>query len=210
MKNKLTKGDEKRLAAFLAKHQRDGALTLLETKGFLLMVACCPELILPSEWLSMAVGEDTVYASQAEAQDMLGNLFALSNQINRQVTEGKPKLPPECRILPDPLKNFEPPAPIHQWSHGFMKAYSWLRETWETALEGEALELFSMNLFVLGAPANRRAFEEAVQEKPPEEQRALAKSILEKMPEVLQGFATASRFLRDMEHPHPPESDHVH
>lgn len=32
MKNKLTKGDEKRLAAFLAKHQRDGASTLLETK----------------------------------------------------------------------------------------------------------------------------------------------------------------------------------
>src|SRR5512143_517983 len=155
MKNKLTKGDEKRLAVFLVRHRHDGALTLLETKGFLLMVACCPELILPSEWLPIVVGEDTVYASQAEAQDLLGNLFALSNQINRQVTEGKPKLPPECRILPDPLKNFESPAPIHQWSHGFMEAYSWLKETWEVALEGEALEQLNMGLFMLSAPASR-------------------------------------------------------
>jgi uncharacterized protein len=210
MKNKLTKGDEKKLADFLAKHRHDGALTLLEAKGFLFMVACCPDPIMPSQWLPRVMGEDTAYASQSEAQDIVGSVFALSNQINRQVTEGNPKLPKECRILPDPLKNFEPPAPIHQWSRGFMEGYGWLHKVWQGVLEGEVLDLFTMNLFILGAPAGRRAFEDTVQEKSPEKLQAKARGKLEAVPDALQTFATISRVLCGIEHPNSSENDHIH
>jgi len=207
MKNKLTKGDAKKLADFLSKHQQDGALSLLETQGFLFGVACCPGIIMPSQWLPRVTGEDTAYSSKGEVQLITGSLFALYNQIIRQVTAGTPKFPKECRILPDPLKNFESPAPIHQWSCGFMNAHHWLKNTWEAALEGEELTQFNMTLFVLGAPANRRVFEDVVQDKSPEEQRAMVKDMLETMPDALQTFAILSETLRDREHPKPHGDD---
>lgn len=91
-----------------------------------------------------------------------------------------------------------------------MEGYGWLHKVWQGALEGEVLDLFTMNLFILGAPAGRRAFEDTVQEKSPEELQAKAKDILEAMPDALQSFATISRVLRGIEHPNSSENDPIH
>jgi len=57
MRSKLTKHDEKALKQFLTRQRASGALDLMEIRGFLFMLACCPETIRPSEWLPLVVGK---------------------------------------------------------------------------------------------------------------------------------------------------------
>jgi uncharacterized protein len=121
VKNKLTKHDEKVLASFLLKHRQDNALSLLQTQGFLFCVACCPELVAPSEWVLLVL-EETAFDDDQEAQQIMEMLMVLYNQINHQVLRGTAKLPKVCRLLPDTMRNFADPAPLlHQWSQGLRR-----------------------------------------------------------------------------------------
>ena len=109
MKNKLTKHDEKVLATFLHRHRKDQALSLLQAKGFLFAVACCPELVPPSEWLEWVL-EDSEFNDDREVSAIMNPLITLFNQIESQIVQGTAKLPKECRILPDTMRNFVDPG----------------------------------------------------------------------------------------------------
>lgn len=61
---KPTKNQQKVLNQFLRRHKANSALSLTETKGFLFMVACCPEMVIPSEWQSLVISEDVIFESK--------------------------------------------------------------------------------------------------------------------------------------------------
>jgi len=198
MRNKLTKHDEKRLTNFLRKHRKDNALSLLQTKGFLFCVVCCPDLVQPSEWIPLVL-EETEFGDDREVEPIMNALMALYNQTNSQVVHGMAKLPKECRVLPQVMNNFADPAPLHQWSQGFMKGYSWLNESWEALLEGddEAQYAFGTNLMVLGIAADRKAFENAFAEEMDEGERLqLAEKMLATLPNTIKAFAELALSLR--------------
>ena len=211
MKDKLTKHDEKVLANFLRKHRKDHALSLLQTKGFLFGVACCPDMVHPSEWIPLIL-EETAFADDQEMSQVMPILIALYNQINNQILHGTAKLPKECRVLPDTMSNFADTAPIHQWSQGFMKGYSWLSESWDD-VQGTGDDeqyAFNMTIMVLGIAADRQAFENAFSDKTPQEQREMAKNMLAMVPDAIKGFAEAALIMRGPEPYNSPESDSIH
>ena len=211
MKNKVTKHDEKELANFLRKHHKDDALSLLQTKGFLFSVVCCPDRIAPSEWIPLIL-EKTTFSNEQEVHEMMQILMALYNQINNQILRNTAKLPKECRILPDTMSNFADSAPIHQWSQGFMKGYSWLSESWENVqgASDEERYAFNMNIMVLGIAADRQAFENAFPDKTPAEQREMAQAMLGVMPEAIKSFAQAALIMRGPAPYNSPESGAIH
>lgn len=183
-KQKFTKHDEKELAQFLAGRRQVGALNLLQAKGFLFMVACCPDVIEPARWLPLVMGGEAGFGSKSELRAAVERLLGLYQQINQQVLDGQPKLPRECRILPDVMENFDAPAPIHDWSSGAMAGALWLGESWKESLGDEEYAEYNQLLFFLGAPGSRQIFERAF--KVLERQRLeLAETILAFMPQSL-------------------------
>lgn len=190
---KPTKNQQKVLNQFLRRHKANGALSLTETKGFLFMVACCPEMVMPSEWQSLVISEDVIFESEQEAQDVMSLLMAMYNQVNGQAFLNKPKLPPECRIAPKLWANFEPASKLYQWAKGFRLAADWLLDTWEVSLQQEDFELHIINAAILSTPYDRKGmFVFQVDTQDEEEQ---AKRALEAMPFAMAKLVQLGRHL---------------
>ena len=196
MRSKLTKHDEKALIRFLTHRRASGALDLTEIRGFLLL-ACCPETIRPSEWLPLGVGEAPEYSSMEEAQAVLESLMIIYNQINGRVFRRQPRLPKECRLLPQTMANFQDGAALHRWSSGFAKASAWLQDVWQDALSEEDYAEYLAIHAVLGAPgqtAYLEAFENAPVTSSEEEH---AKLCLRMIPKAMMSLAVLGRGLRE-------------
>ena len=199
VKNKLSKHDEKVLANFLRQHRKDNALSLLQAKGFLFIVACCPDVVQPSEWLPL-IWAETQFSDGDEAQQISGYLITLYNQMNSQILNRTAKLPKECRQLPDTMSNFVDPAPIHQWAQGFMKGYSWLMDSWEELFENnpDSQPAFSMIVMILGVAADLQSFEKVISKDQNETERVrMAKNMLTTMPTAIKEFANMALLVRD-------------
>lgn len=211
MKNKLTKHEEKRLTDFLRRHRKDNALSLLQTKGFLFIVTCCPELVQPSEWAPLILG-DTSFKNDEEGRQIMDYLITLYNQTNSQILNGTAKLPKECRLLPDTMSNFYDPAPIHQWAQGFMNGYSWLSDTWNDVFENEEADYeFNANLMALGIAADRDSFDSAFADEMDEDERLnMAKKMLSLLPVAIKDFADIALSLRSEEPSDPRKDGAVH
>lgn len=121
------------LAAFLSAPARpNGTLLYHELQGFLFAVACCPDLITPSDWLpEVFYGLSAGYRSRAEAQHIVGELTRVYNEVNASVLTGSPTLPPDCTVHGDVLANFDAGAPLCQWARGFIAGDEWLAEAWD-------------------------------------------------------------------------------
>lgn len=147
----MNKADMQLLAKFLDNPERpDGTFRFHELQGFLFAIASSPETIAPSEWLPM-IGDDEGldFADQNEAQEILGLMMALYNEINTAVLERSNTLPAVCAFDEDILKNFEDDSSISQWSRGFASGHDWLAELWEEYLFGELDEECGATLMVL-------------------------------------------------------------
>ena len=147
----MDKVDTRLLTEFLDSPERpDGTLRFHELQGFLFAIASSPEMIAPSEWLPM-IGDDEglKFADQNEAQEILGLVMALYNEVNTAVLERSNTLPAGCAFDEDILKNFEDDSSISQWSRGFASGHDWLAEVWEEYLFGELDEECGATLMVL-------------------------------------------------------------
>lgn len=79
---KLTEEDLERLHRFLIFQEDDEVMILPELDGFLTGLLVCPEMILPSVWLPAIWGGDgPVFEDEAEANEILGLIMALYNDI---------------------------------------------------------------------------------------------------------------------------------
>ena len=96
------------LANFLDEPERpDSTLRLHELQGFLFAIASSPETIAPSEWLPM-IGDDEGlnFADQNEAQEILGLVMALYNEVNTAVLERSNALPAGCAFCASLLRTY--------------------------------------------------------------------------------------------------------
>lgn len=128
-----TEAEARDLEAALAPHAgEDGALGYCEAAGFLFAVACSPELVKPSEWIPMVLGEDGPgFADLAEARRTMDLVMRLYNHVNDGVFERAPRLPAGIEADADPMKNFGPEGTLGRWATGYAYGQSWLEETWD-------------------------------------------------------------------------------
>ena len=198
----MNKADRRLLAEFLEHPARpDGTLWFHELQGFLFAIASSPETIAPSEWLPM-IGDDEGlnFADQDEAQEILGLVMALYNEVNTAVLERSNALPMGCAFDTDILKNFEVNSPISQWSRGFASGHDWLAEVWEEYLIDELDEECGATLMILSffgskklanayfsdvRPSRRKSDDESFEE--------FAKTMRKMFPDALASYAHIGR-----------------
>jgi yecA family protein len=142
-RNELSADEIAALSAFLSSPARpNGTLTLHELQGFLFAVACSPELIAPSEWLSIISNdEDMRYEHVDEAQRVLAQIVVVYNQVNSSALGRSDAMPVGCEFLIDTDANFEERAPLSEWSRGFALGHDWLSESWDEYLPDDHSEM---------------------------------------------------------------------
>lgn len=140
---KLSTRDKRALSDFLDHGERpEGTLSFHELQGFLFAIACAPELIMPSEWLPLISNdEDMCYADLREAQQILGLIMDLYNQINASVIARSDVMPSGCAFLADTAANLEEQAPVAQWSRGFIRGHGWLEDLWNDTVPDDSSEI---------------------------------------------------------------------
>ena len=158
--------DGRALQALLSAPERPkDTMSYLEAAGFLFAVCCNPDLVKPSEWLPIVLGENGgSFAGLEEANRALQLVMGLYNHINAGVLAHKPELPPLCEVRAGPLDNLEEDAPLSQWSRGFGQGYDWLSLSWPDDLPDELDEGLGATLLVLTFHSTRSLAEAYRQE----------------------------------------------
>jgi len=198
----MNKSDTRLLTEFLDSPKRpDGTLRFHELQGFLFAIASSPETIAPSEWLPM-IGDDEGlnFADQDEAQDILGLVMALYNEVNTAVLKRSNTLPAGCGFCEDIPKNFADDASISQWSRGFASGHDWLAEVWEECLFGELDEECGATLMVLSFFGSKKLanayYEDMVSDNRNRGDGSFedfAKTVREMFPDALASYAHIGR-----------------
>ena len=198
----MKKTDIQRLGNFLASAERpDGTLRFHELQGFLFAVACSPETIPPSEWLPLIGNDESLnFADEREAQEILGLIMTLYNEINTSVLERSNSMPAGCAFDEEVSKNFEDESPISQWSSGFATGHDWLAEVWEEYLFDELDEECGATLMVLSFFSSRQLAEAYFEEMKPGKRASgdetfeeFAKTMRRMFPDALASYAHLGR-----------------
>jgi len=143
--------DYRMLKAFLADPARPtGTLLYHELQGFFFTIACCPDLVLPSEWMPVVfAGREAGYQSLEEANETLDELMRVYNTVVRLARSEPAQMPDDCVIRGDALANLADDAPLAQWSRGFLHGHQWLEESWDPYLSRELEDEFGAVLMAL-------------------------------------------------------------
>lgn len=187
--------------------EEGGPFGYCELAGFLFALACSPELVKPSEWIALVLGEGPQAPGPGEeVQRILELVMRLHNHINLQVLERSPSLPALVEVRPEPMDNFAADAPLSRWARGFSQGHSWLEETWDAWLEAEPqedAEALDQSLgaitIVLGFFASR-AFAEAclAEAERPRPLEEAAPAMLEAVPDAMLELAELGRGLEEI------------
>jgi yecA family protein len=198
----MNKADTRLLAEFLESPDRpDGTLRFHELQGFLFAIASSPETIPPSEWLPLIGNDaDLDFANQNEAQQILGLVMTLFNQVNTSVLDRSNTLPPGCAFAKDILKNFDDDSSISQWSRGFSSGHNWLAEVWDGFLFGELDEECGATVMVLSFFESKRLANAYFKDMKPRKHKTgdesfenFAKTMREMFPDALASYSNIGR-----------------
>jgi len=142
------------------------ALGYTELQGFLFAVVCAPDLIQPSEWLPIALGEDEEarFETMEQARAIFDQLMSLYNETNASLLDGTAALPDDCAFYDDVLANFDDDAPVARWSRGFLCGHNWLEDLWNDLLPEELKDDFVASSLVLCFFASRELAEDCMSE----------------------------------------------
>ncbi len=112
-------------AFLLSDHVHESAMTLSELDGFLTGILTGPELILPSEWMSIVWGKEPPdFESVEQAETVSALIIARYNQINQGLRQIPPALEP--LIMED--RNGDLLGEI--WATGFVTAIEIRANAW--------------------------------------------------------------------------------
>ena len=113
-------------------------MDLSELDGFLAGLAVGPEPVLPEEWLPMVWDEeDPEFRDDAEADLIMGTMFARYNEIADGLDSDDPSYDPV--YWQDAMGR----TVVEDWTAGFMRAVGMRRDAWEGVLEtSEGAKLF--------------------------------------------------------------------
>lgn len=184
------------LRTFLSAPQRvKGTMTYPQLAGFLFSMANAPELIPPSEWLTIVFNDqDAGYETQGEAERILQAMMALYNDCGRERMEGSAPLPPGCDIRPQPLDNLGDDAPLSQWARGFLTGHVYLDDIWNDYTPDELDEELGSLLMVLtffASPTLAEAYHKEGKGKTSLEQ--LAETVVTIFPDAMREYARLGR-----------------
>ena len=171
-------------------------LSYHQVQGFLFTVAAAPEFVPPSEWLPIIfAAQDPGYGSQEEANQILGELMTLYNDINRTVLEEQPSLPADCAVYPNVLDNLEPSAPLSGWCRGFLVGHEWLEELWDVEMPDDMDEEVGAMLMTLSFFASRGLAESFHLEvaKQSGSLESFASELLTLLPDAIREYAYIGR-----------------
>lgn len=129
----LTEAEFDRLATFL-EGIGEGAMNIEELDGFFAALICCPDLVMPSEYLPHVWGEDFSFPDLAEAQEMMGLVMKHWNHIADELGQS---LERDDVYLPVLLQDHEEFALGNDWAKGFMRGMDLRPESWRELLEDE-------------------------------------------------------------------------
>ena len=200
MKIEWVEKDAKELERALA--SRPGALGYCELAGLFFALACAPELVKPSEWLELVLGEEPP-ESEDETRELLQLVMALHNHINLQVLEREPELPAGVEVRAEPMENFGPRAPLGRWAGGFSAGQLVVEDLWAPFVEASpdpgALDttLGSLNVALTFFTSRElaRKWVQAMADKPALE--AGARRALDVLPVAMKALAELGRGLED-------------
>ena len=166
MRSKRSRGAGGRLKAFLARPTHpEGTLSLPELQGFLFALNAAPELVQPSEWIPFIFAdEEPEFRDMKEAEEVMGALMDLYNDVNVSVRAKGPRLPPGCVFLDPPMANLDPEAPVSAWARGFSAGHMWLEDAWDRYLPEEMEEEMGAVLAALGFFSSRSLAEKMAEE----------------------------------------------
>jgi len=198
----MTDIDTRLLVEYLDSPERpDGTLRFHELQGFLFAIASSPETIVPSEWLPMIGNDEELnFADENEAQEILGLVMAVYNEVNTAVLERSNALPTGCAFDDDVAANFEDDSSISQWSRGFAAGHDWLAEVWEGCLFGELDDECGATLMVLSFFGSRQLAEAYYADAAPGRRKSqdvsfedFAGTMRELFPDSLASYANLGR-----------------
>ncbi|PIE41427.1 MAG: hypothetical protein CSA49_03500 [Gammaproteobacteria bacterium] len=118
---------------------QDNAFSFYELCGFLMAVCSSPQMIMPSEWLPIVVGEDLTIPEQlGDATAVMEAIMSLYNWVNERVLSGESPMPDDLEVNTDDVfANFGRQSPVGQWSKGFYEGYDWLSDIWESVVSSD-------------------------------------------------------------------------
>ena len=91
---KLTEADLQRLDYLLACQEDEDVMMVSGLDGYLTGILVCPELIMPAEWMPGIWGEaGPAFDSEAEANEVLGLIMALYNDITDRLDDPETYFP---------------------------------------------------------------------------------------------------------------------
>lgn len=114
----------RKLERFLAREEHDDEVMLLsELDGFIAGIVVCPGLVTPGEWLGAIWGDGPVFASEREANEILGAIMAHYNDVIRQLDR-------PGRYAPLLETDIDGSVLWEMWAVGFAKAVALRPEAW--------------------------------------------------------------------------------
>ncbi len=186
-----------RLRSFLCAAERpEGTLRYLELAGFLFVISCSPEMVMPSEWIPLIFdGKDPGYESTEVAQEVLSAVMALYNHINRGVVEGCPELPPGCALDDNGIANLDPDASVGEWARGFVEGHGYLEDLWSLCAPDVLAEELVVCLAVLGFFSSRKVADGYCKGFKPGEMtlEEMAQKMADVFPEAMKRYAHLGR-----------------
>ena len=205
MVTSLSGEDQARLQEFLSAAKRpEGTLSYDELWGFMFAVVCAPEMIAPSDWLPVIFADEAAqYASEVEAEDILGMLVTVYNDIVQNVDDGAVELPPGCRFADHVLGNFSAGHPLSGWCRGFATGYDWLCELWDEFIPDEISNEYATMIMVMSFFSSRdlaEAFLAELDLSPGEDVQArlidISTQVQEDFLQVMEDYAVLGETIR--------------
>jgi uncharacterized protein len=128
------------------------AMALDELQGFLCAVLSGPELIMPSQWLSVALGESPRYESDAQAQETLDLVMRFFNQLAHSLSEGEGL--DFVLYRPDESSEYD----YETWCRAYLEGVDFSPVAWEDAGDAGEIEelLFPIVTLAGELPAQTR------------------------------------------------------
>lgn len=130
----LTDTEYDRLGGVLSRFRSQRAMNLEKLDGFFAALICCPDTVMPSEYLQEIWGGDMAdeeaFATQQELQAFLDLIMRHWNVIAHTLHSGDVFLP----LL---LEDEQGDTPANDWAQGFMRGMALRNEEWLELLNDE-------------------------------------------------------------------------
>ena len=131
--------------------ERNG-MTLAELDGYVAALIVCPEMIPPSEWLSVVWGDEGASADIEQAEELIGAVMGHYNRVARELVEDPEAYAPVLKIDPNSDEVLWEP-----WVDGFERAMRLRADAWEAIVLSDDQEaaasvtlIIAMNEFYHG------------------------------------------------------------